>query len=69
MKVSDSQSQTNTDGSTTYVPMYECSVIRGAAKATTGSAYAATTAATTAILPSSPDDNLRTCVENPSRYE
>ena len=46
MKVSDSQSQTNTDGSTTYVPMYECSVIRGAAKATTGSAYAATTAAT-----------------------
>ena len=31
---------------------------------------AATTAATvTAILPSSPDDNLRTCVENPSRYK
>ena len=27
------------------------------------------TTATTAILPSSPDDNLRTCVENPSRYE
>ena len=31
---------------------------------------AATTAATvTAILPSSSDDNLRTCVENPSRFE
>ena len=29
----------------------------------------ATTASATAILPSSPDDNLRTCVENPSRYE
>ena len=32
-------------------------------------ATTAAAATTTAILPRSPDDNLRTCVENPSQYE